>query len=90
MYIYNNLRMEIGCFQYGNKVSDFVGKSIWRSDVFGKRQLGVVYSNPLQKGEKHLIKEMRINENNIQKINFSHVNSAYGAVMLGVLPRYDS
>ena len=84
MYNYNGLL----AVKYGNKELEFVGKSIWRSDVFGKRQLGVVYSNPLQKGEKHLIKEMRINENNIQKINFSHVNSAHGAVMLGVGSAY--
>ena len=83
MYNYNSLR----AVRYGNKDPEFVGKSIWRSDVFGKRRLGVAINNLRLRSEKHLIKEMRINENNIQKINFSHVNSADDYVVLGVLPR---
>ena len=90
MYIYNNLRMEIGCFQYGNKVSDFVGKSIWRSDVFGKKTAMSCLYHPDKTGNTSYKEMIFYEKQNIQKINITHHDSAYDYVLLGVLPGHDS
>jgi hypothetical protein len=49
-----------------------------------EESMGLSLITPYQRG-KTSYKEMRINEkNNVQKINFSHVNSADDYVVLGM------